>query len=248
MKRNPKLDTSAYSFRVPSDRSFIAAVMSDIHGEPFDYILERAAQFSPDVIFIPGDITHRHEKTTGAGGDFLKACASLCPVYMSFGNHENIAENDVREKCAEYGINLLDNSSASLFGLTVGGLTSGYLGIKKEKQGHFTQTPPPDLTWLAEFDSLPGYKILLSHHPEYYPRYIKQTGIDLILSGHAHGGQWRIFGRPFFAPDQAFFPKYAQGIVGGRLIVSRGLANNAPAPRFFNPRELIIINFISTTD
>ncbi|MBP5270896.1 MAG: metallophosphoesterase [Clostridia bacterium] len=240
--RRPGLDVSRYEVSAPADRDLTAVCLSDVHGEEFDYILEKTAGFSPDVIFIPGDITHRHEKMVGRGADFLAACASLCPTFMSFGNHENLDEDAVRRECDRSGVRLLDNSSADFHGLTVGGLTSGYLGIKKERQGHFTKTPPPDLDWLASFDRQPGYKILLSHHPEYYPRYIKDTGIDLILSGHAHGGQWRLFGRPFFAPDQAFFPKYAQGFTDGRLIVSRGLANNAPAPRFFNRREIVIID------
>ena len=105
-------------------------------------------------------------------------------------------------------------------------------------------TPPPNLKWLGNFAALSGYKILLNHHPEYYPEYIKELDIDLILSGHAHGGQIRFFGTGLFAPGQGFFPKYTSGIHDGRLIVSRGLANNAPPiPRLFNSRELIFINF-----
>ena len=75
--------------------------------------------------------------------------------------------------------------------------------------------------------------------------YIKKTNIDMTISGHAHGGQWRIFGRGLYAPGQGFFPKYTSGLIEDRFIVSRGLANNALLPRFFNPRELIIINFES---
>ena len=243
---HPKLDVTEYKIKAPSDSDFRAVVLSDIHGEEYAYVLEKASQFSPDVIFIPGDIIHSHDRMSGRSRDFLRDCASLCPTFMSFGNHENIAEEDVRIACRENGVRLLDNEYDRFFGLYIGGLTSGYLGIKSKKQGHFTKTPPPDVNWLSEFARLPGYKILLSHHPEYYPRYIKDKDIDLILSGHAHGGQWRIFGQPFFAPDQAFFPKYAQGMTDGRLIVSRGLANNAPAPRFFNPRELIVISFEKT--
>lgn len=241
--RAPKLDVTEYVISAPSEKDFTAVVLSDIHGEEYGYILDKAAEYSPDVIFIPGDIIHSHDRMTGRSADFLCDCASLCPTFMSFGNHENIAEDDVRAACRGNGVRLLDNEYDIFEGLYIGGLTSGYLGIKSKKQGHFTKTPPPDLQFLSEFARLPGYKILLSHHPEYYPRYIKDLDIDLILSGHAHGGQWRIFGRPFFAPDQAFFPKYAEGITDGRLIVSRGLANNAPAPRFFNPRELIVIDF-----
>ena len=91
-------------------------------------------------------------------------------------------------------------------------------------------------------------KILLSHHPEYYPRYLEGRNIDLIFSGHAHGGQWRI---PFvlnglYAPDQGLFPKYAGGKYekdGSVMIVSRGLARETtPVPRIFNRPEIVIVN------
>ena len=105
-------------------------------------------------------------------------------------------------------------------------------------------TPPPNLEWLKFFAALNGYKLLLNHHPEYYPDYIKELDIDLTLSGHAHGGQIRILGQGLIAPGQGFFPKYTSGMYDGRLIVSRGLANNAPPiPRLFNRKELIFIEF-----
>ena len=86
-----------------------------------------------------------------------------------------------------------------------------------------------------------GYKILLSHHPEYYEPYIKELPIDLVLSGHAHGGQCRIFGQGLIAPGQGFFPKYTSGIYDERLIVSRGIGNQFIVPRVNNPREIIVI-------
>ena len=71
--------------------------------------------------------------------------------------------------------------------------------------------------------------------------YIRELDIDLTLSGHAHGGQWRVFGRGVFAPGQGILPKYTSGMHENRFIVSRGLANNAFVPRLFNSTELIFI-------
>jgi predicted MPP superfamily phosphohydrolase len=66
------------------------------------------------------------------------------------------------------------------------------------------------------------------------------------LSGHAHGGQWRIFGRGVFAPHQGLFPKYTSGLHDEKLLISRGASNNVPLiPRFFNPREVLDIHIIS---
>ena len=239
-----RLDITEYTLRAPCERDFCAAVLSDLHGEAYGYILDAIRPFAPDVILIPGDVTHSHVSTPENCRQFFADCTALCPVIYSFGNHENYSKDYVKTAAEETGVTVLDNGCAPFLGLTVGGLTSGFIHSKSRvTQGHFKETPAPDTDFIRAFDRMNGYKILLSHHPEYYPKYLKDTSVDVILSGHAHGGQWRIFGQPVFAPGQRFFPKYAQGIHDGRLIVSRGLANNGPAPRFFNHREIVIIHF-----
>ncbi len=100
----------------------------------------------------------------------------------------------------------------------------------------------PETAWLTEYSLQPGYHILLSHHPEYI-RYIPPN-IELVLSGHAHGGQWRFFGHGLFAPGQGILPRWTKGIYDGRLVVSAGLSNTAPVPRLFNPTEIVYIRGI----
>ena len=98
-----------------------------------------------------------------------------------------------------------------------------------------------EIGWLDSFCQEAGYKILLCHHPEYYPLYLKRKKIDLILSGHAHGGQIRIFGQGLFAPGQGFLPRLTSGVIDDRLVISKGLANNTIVPRLFNPGELVYL-------
>ena len=97
-------------------------------------------------------------------------------------------------------------------------------------------------SWLDEFEQQEGYKVLLCHHPEFYERFLRDRDIDLILAGHAHGGQIRLFGKGIYAYGQGWFPKYTSGIYDDKLIVSRGLANTSRIPRMFNPTELVYIN------
>lgn len=97
----------------------------------------------------------------------------------------------------------------------------------------------PDTQWLKQFSAIPGYHILLCHHPEYIDLIPKD--VELVLSGHAHGGQCRLFGHGLFAPGQGFFPRYSSGIYNGRLIVSRGLSNTVKVPRLFNPTQIIYL-------
>ena len=160
---------------------------------------------------------------------------------------------------------ILDNGWVEHNGLLVGGLTSGYVmrhrrwletltdeersASRYPRSGGITgivMTPAellmerlPDDDWLEEFAETPGYHILLSHHPEY--RRLVPKEVELILSGHTHGGQWRAFGRGMFSPGQGMWPKLTKGVYDGRLVVSAGLSNTAPVPRLFNPTEVVYV-------
>ena len=103
----------------------------------------------------------------------------------------------------------------------------------------------PDAALLDRFRALPPdpVKILLCHHPEYYPAYLADLGMDLIVCGHAHGGQWRLFGRGIYAPGQGLFPRYTSGLHGGVCVISRGLSGCTRIPRIFNPPEIPLIEF-----
>lgn len=162
---------------------------------------------------------------------FLREAGKIAPVCYSVGNHEWYFLDEDYRVFEENKITLLDNRDITFAApdgsVLIGGLSTRY-----------------DLDWLKSFSEKPGYKILLCHHPEYYSRYVKGTEcdtFDLILSGHVHGGQWRIFGKGVFAPGQGFFPKYSHGMYDGKLIVSAGASNTVDIPRFGNPCELVMI-------
>lgn len=234
-----------YKIKAPVSRPFRAAFVADTHDKPYSRILSEIQDRGCDVILMTGDIIYAHDDVADYGFAMLADFAKTAPTYMSLGNHEGGAVKLVREKCRTAGVCLLENEYTDFCGIKIGGLTSGFIVDDRGlPERHWAKTPAPDLAWLSEYASVGGYKLLLNHHPEYYPEYIRNLNIDLTLSGHAHGGQWRIFGRGVFAPGQGLFPKYTSGMHEGRLIVSRGLANNAPpAPRLFNSKELIFIDF-----
>ena len=234
-----------YDFKAPVSRPIRAAFVADTHDKPYDKLVKEIRANNVDLIFMTGDIVYAHDDHIVRAFDMLAEFVSIAPTYMSLGNHEGGAVSLVRSKCKEIGVKLLEEEFVEFEGILIGGLTSGYIADNEGlEENHWKKTPEPDIDWLKKFGSLNGYKVLLNHHPEYYPAYINNLNIDLVLSGHAHGGQWRIFGRGLFAPGQGLFPKYTSGIYDGRLIVSRGLANNAPPiPRLFNSKELIFIDF-----
>ena len=98
----------------------------------------------------------------------------------------------------------------------------------------------PETDWLEKYCSTPGYHILLSHHPEYWPL-IRDKKIELVLRGHAHGGQWRVFNHGVWAPGQSWWPRWTRGVYEGRLVVSAGLSNTTWIPRIWNPTEIVYL-------
>ena len=213
------------------------AFLSDTHDADAAPIIERVNAASPDAVLVGGDYV-QNEKRYGNGLTLLEKLAALCPTFVSLGNHEFKSVPDIKKRTVMTGAVLLDDEDTVFRGVRIGGLTSGFDG---RSQGTFMKTPPPDTDFLRSFECKDGFRVLLCHHPEYYPAYLKSTGIELILSGHAHGGQWRFFGRGLFAPGQGIFPKYTSGIYDGRLIVSRGAGDSHLIPRINNGRELVII-------
>ena len=100
----------------------------------------------------------------------------------------------------------------------------------------------PDPKAMKEFEAISdnGLKLLLCHHPEYIPE-VSKLGMDLVVCGHAHGGQWRILGRGVYAPGQGIFPKYTSGVHNDNCVISCGLGDHTSIPRIFNDNELVII-------
>ena len=140
------------------------------------------------------------------------------------------------------GITLLNDSFIRFNEEIVIGSITSYFYHKCEKYDpKISMALFPEMAWLDEFENQEGYKILLDHHPDNYEPYTKKRNIDLILSGHAHGGQIRLFGKGIYGKSQGFLPKYDGGVFDQKLVVSRGLSNTLPIPRLWNPTEIVFI-------
>ena len=236
------------------DRRYVFALVSDLHGDDPAKIIKMLQSINPDFILAPGDIfepldTSDNDQKNEAGFILLRECAKIAPTFFSPGNHElgglrswslrwkfgTSKEKDYspenQRKIAESGVVFLDDSFTDMNGIAFGGLASALI----------TEDKVPALEALEGFFSSEYPKVLLSHHPEYYEKYLKDKDIDLIVSGHAHGGQWRIFGRGVFAPGQGLFPKYTSGVHDNTLVISRGLKRGHKIPRIFNPPEVVKI-------
>ena len=247
---------------------FAVALITDTHNCPPVRIQNSLNQHIPDVICIAGDIIRGHIPKYGLkmdesqdAIDLLSACVKIAPTYFSLGNHERILSTQDINIIRKTGVIILDNEWIIRSNCAIGGLSpsrvleyrayrSAINTCELYPQPHKAMSdipPQPDLNWLDSFCSHRGYHILLCHHPEYYPIYLANRNIDLILSGHAHGGQVRYF-NPFhkkweglYAPGQGFLPYYTSGVIDNRLVVSRGLSNTLLIPRLCNPPELVYL-------
>lgn len=244
---------TVYNVEAGIDKGITIAHLSDLHGKKCDGLVCEVKQTNPDIIAITGDFGKDWDASAPESLRILSFLSKIAPTFYSLGNHEIGFTEEDKRKISETGTVVLDDSSAEACGVKIGGLTSGFIrsstGNGKDNP-HLFDTAPPNEAWLDEFEREEGYKILLCHHPEYYHKYLRNRKIDLVLSGHAHGGQVRLFGRGLIAPGQGFFPKYTSGVHDGRLIISRGLSNTyRQIPRIFNEIELVIvkIGFDKTT-
>ena len=238
------------TYKVESDRidkTIRLAVLTDYHGCDYGlYGSELVAQvdeLAPDAILLVGDMFSADQDCSEELQFFrlLDGIAFTCYVN---GNHE-YWEQDVPALLGlieDTGVTVLDQSCV---GLVVEGQRINICGIPDPYANVRTETA---LTRAAEDVEHEAFTILLAHRPELIEKYAATGSFDLVVSGHAHGGQVRI---PFLvnglcAPNQGWFPKYAGGrydIEDTTLIVSRGLSTQRQmgVPRIFNRPELVVI-------
>lgn len=222
--------------------------LSDLHGCIYgknqSVLLQMVERLSPDVVVMTGDMLEiRFDKEPV--GVLLKALAEKYPCFCVTGNHEMMYRNyETAKRYIRFcGVRLLEGRCETI-------------NLCKEVINLCGVDDPkcPDRDFVTELErAFEGiqkkyFTILLTHRPEKVPLY-RRYPCDLVLSGHAHGGQWRIPGlmNGFFVPNQGFFPKYAGGrydFKGQTHIVSRGLAYHVRIPRIFNPPEVVVIDIV----
>lgn len=260
-----------YDLYAPVDKPITIALVSDLHNISPNEVLESIAKNRPTFIAVNGDVLYaaspgrsiyhadnssaQHFRNAKNAQSFFREATKRATVLFSTGNHELYLDDSDAEWLQNNGIIFLNNAYASFGEIVFGGLSSPYrvlanTGDASSKADHERRWKQVfdnvDVNWLEDFGKVSGYKILLSHHPEFYERFLKgNKNIDLILAGHAHGGQIRLFGRGLYAYGQGWFPKYTSGLYDGKLIVSRGLANTSTVPRINNPPEMVYVRISS---
>ena len=248
---NSKLREAFNGFRI--------AQVSDLHnteiGTDNNDLVEMLTFAKPDIIAMTGDIIDSNNTDLDIALHFAEEAVKIAPCYYITGNHEAwVSENiysEFEDNLIEMGISVLHNEKVllereeakiSLIGIddpdfferaTLGGI-----------QGAIIETK------LSPLLDNRNYNIVLCHRPEFFDNYAA-LGAELVLTGHAHGGQFRLpFIGGLIAPNQGLFPQYDAGLFSEKntnMIVSRGVGNSIIPFRFHNRPEVILIELQADT-
>jgi predicted MPP superfamily phosphohydrolase len=247
---------------VKGQNSITIVLISDLHNTTFGkdqtVLIDMIKDAHPDLIILSGDIYDRTVPMNGRRRQIsseqgvhllLSEISGIAPVYYVTGNHEYKSRNikAIRNELESYGATALSDNYIET------GVNDNIIIMAGVEDPFKKRYETPDYNQFEvmekafrKLDEVSLYKILVAHRPEMINTY-KKYSFDLVLSGHAHGGQVIIpkIINGLYSPHQGFFPKYAGGLYRhGNLthIVSRGLTYKHPRlPRIFNPPELVII-------
>lgn len=228
------------------------AVVTDFHSsDNADDVVAMVASCAPDAVLLVGDLfdDDTQNRPTERTLSLMRQLSAQYPCYYVSGNHEAwTGEMDaLYQQTEEAGVKVLRMSSGVL---TVRGQRIALCGIPDPYEMVFSGAPDTEEQLrqaLEDVDSA-DFTVLLAHRPELLAKYA-QFPLDLVVSGHAHGGQVRIPGvlNGLYAPNQGWFPKLAGGAYtqgGTTLIVSRGLAVRTRLPRIFNRPEVVLVRCV----
>ena len=252
---NKALELNSYT--ISSDKLPVAfdgyriAQVSDLHnaemGKDNEKLISMLKDATPDIIVITGDMIDSRNTKVDVALSFAEQAVKIAPCYYVTGNHEARVDeySDLKDGLLELGVIVLEDDRVDI---ELSGETITLIGVDDpsfQTDYLFGDDETVVESKLAELTSEDdGYTVLLSHRPELFDIYV-ESGVDLVFSGHAHGGQFRL---PFIggvaAPNQGLFPKYDAGIYtegNTNMVVSRGVGNSIIPFRVNNRPEVILI-------
>lgn len=247
--QNQYLTVTFYSYenvKIPREfEGYRIVQISDLHNASFgkdnQRLIKKIKNLEPDMIVITGDVVDSNHTDVEVAVSFAKQAVNICPTYYVTGNHENWLDSEEKESLLralrDADVVCLADESLEI---TRGENSILLIGLNDESLGNIV------LSRLSADANDSRLQVLLAHEPQYFDNYCT-NGVDLVLSGHAHGGQFRLpFVGGLVAPGQGLFPPYTEGMhVDGEttMIISRGLGNSIIPIRLFNLPEIVCVDF-----
>ena len=230
------------------------AQVSDLHNAEFgdgnQRLLDMLREAEPDMIAITGDLIDSRKTNIAVALAFAEEAVRIAPCYYVSGNHEaRVPEyRELKAGLEAAGVTVLDDARVEI---EISGKSITVIGVNDPSfhADYLTSDAAVMDRKLSELSSEDAsFTILLSHRPELLDTYAAHD-MDLVLTGHAHGGQFRLpLIGGLIAPNQGLFPKYDDGLYSEgntNMIVSRGLGNSIIPFRFNNRPEVVLIELKS---
>ena len=230
------------------------AQVSDLHNAEFgggnQRLLDMLREAEPDMIAITGDLIDSRKTNIAVALAFAEEAVRIAPCYYVSGNHEaRVPEyRELKAGLEAAGVTVLDDARVEI---EISGKSITIIGVNDPSflADYLTSDAAVMDRKLSELSSEDAsFTILLSHRPELFDTYVAHN-MDLVLTGHAHGGQFRLpLIGGLIAPNQGLFPKYDDGLYSEgntNMIVSRGLGNSIIPFRFNNRPEVVLIELKS---
>lgn len=214
--------------------------VSDLHNASFGkdqrQLISSIKAEDPDLIVFTGDMVGSWIPDYQNALILIKEATKIAPVLVVDGNHDARLKTYPIQKQAmiDAGAIVLEDES---YPITIQDSSIQILGLKERFKVKDRASPIKDLVDPNTFS------LLLAHHPENFLDYV-QAKVDLVLVGHAHGGQFIFFDQGIYSPDQGIFPKYTDHLItqdSTSMIVSRGLGESVLPLRLYNGPELVVI-------
>lgn len=249
-----ELTVKAYTLEAEVAEPIRLVQLTDLHGWDWgSTLVELVAAQEPDLILMTGDMLDRTDEGPEAVCALIGELSQIAPVYYCYGNHEYewMARHggSLTPALTEAGAVVLD---VGYVDVTVKGTElriGGYHGYYRQPHMFAVteEEKAAQFAFFGDFEDTDRFKLLLNHIPTAWLDwgYIDKFPVDLVLSGHYHGGQVRLpLIGGLYAPYVGFFPEYTQGLFEGtaaKCVLSTGLGSSPGIPRIGNPPQIVTV-------
>lgn len=253
---------SINSYKIETNKvknNYRIVLIADLHNKVFgnnnDVLIQKIKEQKPDFVVAAGDMVFKKEKNVDIARDLLCSVSEFAPVYYGMGNHEkeiryiaNINDEeemnsvDMKHVFKDTNVKYMENETERFYKNSDEYILIGAINgqpVYKNETEFFNR---------FKEESKGNFSILIIHQPEHVIQHLSNDDLELVLSGHTHGGQFRIpFIGGLICPNQGFFPKYDKGLFTEgetNLIITAGLGNSHRLPRINNPAEIVTIDIV----
>ena len=252
------LTVREFTAEIGADHPVRTVVISDLHdhkfGEDNEKLAEKIREIDPDLIFIDGDMLNGESENAEVPVTLIRELKDTAPIYYALGNHEiDYMENghpELTEELEAAGAVVLDKEYVDVevdgIQIRLGGMYDYAFGLNGNNDA--SAAPDDTRSFLEDFQNTDRLKIMLAHRPDsfIFGDASKVWDVDLVISGHNHGGQVGLaFLGGLYGGDQGFFPEYVHGMYekdNFQMLVTSGLGSDRQKlPRFNNPPEIAVL-------